>query len=73
MCFSLSACRARQTTQEEERVRELTHGAFVHVFRTVSPFVALRAGANILPIEGVGVTQCPLVARIANAGIIQMT
>lgn len=49
------------------------HGTLIHVFCTVSPFVALWAGANILSIQGVGITQCPLVARIADACIIQMT
>lgn len=49
------------------------HGALIHVFCAVSPFVALWAGADILPVQGVGITQCPLVARIADACIIQMT
>lgn len=62
-----------QTREEEERFGELTHGALIHVFCAVSPFVALWAGADILPVQGVGITQCPLVARIADACIIQMT
>lgn len=49
------------------------HGTLINIFCAVSPFVALWAGANVLPIQGVGVTQCPLVARIADAGIIQVT
>lgn len=49
------------------------HGALIHVFCTVGPFVALWAGANVLPIQGVGITQCPLVAGIADACIIQVT
>lgn len=49
------------------------HGTLIHVFCAVGPLVALGAGANILPVQGVGVTQRPLVARVANAGIIQMT
>lgn len=49
------------------------HGTFVHIFCTVSTFVARWAGANILPVQRVGVTQCPLVARVADACIIQMT
>lgn len=57
---------------EEERFRELTHGALIHVFSTVGPFVALGAGANVLPVQRVGITQRSLVARIADARIIQM-
>lgn len=49
------------------------HCTLIHVFCAVGPLVALGAGANVLPIQGVGVTQRPLVARVANAGIIQMT
>lgn len=49
------------------------HGTLIYIFCTVSPFVALGAGANILPIQWVGITQCPLVARIADACIIQVT
>lgn len=49
------------------------HSTLIHIFCTISPFEALRAGANILPVQGVGITQCPLVARIADACIIQMT
>lgn len=49
------------------------HGTFIHILRTISPFVALWTGANILPIQRVGVTECPLVARIADACVIQMT
>lgn len=49
------------------------HGTLIHIFCAVCPFVALWAGADVLPIQGVGVTQRPLVARIADAGIIQMT
>lgn len=49
------------------------HSTFIHIFCAVSAFVALGAGANILPVQGVGITQCPLMARIADACIIQMT
>lgn len=48
------------------------HGALIHVFCTVGPFIALGAGANVLPVQRVGVTQRSLVARIADACIIQM-
>lgn len=58
--------------EEEEKFHILTHGTLIHIFCTVSPFVALWAGADILPIQGVGITQCPLVARIADACIIQV-
>lgn len=49
------------------------HGTLIYIFCAVGPLVALWAGTNILPIQGVGITQRPLVARVANAGIIQMT
>lgn len=49
------------------------HGALIHIFCAVSPFVALWAGANVLPVQRVGVTQCPLVAWIADACVIQVT
>lgn len=71
MCFSLNALSSADTRGEESC--ELTHGALIHVFCAVGPFVALWAGANILAVQGVGVTQRPLVARIADACIIQMT
>jgi hypothetical protein len=54
-------------------VKSLTHGTLVHIFCAVSTLVALWAGTDVLPIQGIGVTQRPLVARIADAGIIQMT
>lgn len=49
------------------------HGTLIHIFRTVTAFVALWAGANILSIQRVGVAQRPLVAGVADARIIQMT
>lgn len=49
------------------------HGTLIHIFCTVTPLVALRAGANILSIQRVGITQRPLVAGVANARVIQMT
>lgn len=49
------------------------HGTLIHILCAIGPLVALWAGANVLPIQGVGITQRPLVARIADAGIIQMT
>lgn len=59
--------------EESERFCVLTHGTLIHIFCTVTPFVALWTGANILPVQRVGVTQCPLVAGVADACIIQMT
>lgn len=59
--------------EEQERLHVLTHGALIHIFCAVSPFVALWAGANVLPVQRVGVTQCPLVAWIADACVIQVT
>lgn len=49
------------------------HGTLIHIFCTITPFVALWAGANILSIQRVGVTQRPLVAGVADARVIQMT
>lgn len=49
------------------------HGTFIHIISAGSPLVALWTGADVLPIQGVGVTQRPLVARVANARIIQVT
>lgn len=49
------------------------HGTLIYVLCAVGPLVALWAGANVLAIQGVGITQCPLVTRVADAGIIQMT
>lgn len=49
------------------------HSTLIHVFCAVSALVALWAGANVLPIQGVGITQRPLVTRVADTGIIQMT
>lgn len=48
------------------------HSTLIHIFCAVSALVALWAGANVLPIQGVGVTQRPLVTRVADTGIIQM-
>lgn len=48
------------------------HSTLIHVFCAVSALVALWAGANVLPVQGVGVTQRPLVTRVADTGIIQM-
>lgn len=64
---------AELSWQEQERFCELTHGTLIHIFRTVTAFVALWAGANILSIQRVGVAQRPLVAGVADARIIQMT
>lgn len=49
------------------------HGTLIDVFCAVSALVALWAGANVLPIQGVGVTQRPLVTRVADTGIVQVT
>lgn len=58
--------------QVYKRCQTLTHSTLIHVFCAVSTLVALWAGANVLPIQGVGVTQRPLVTRVADTGIIQM-
>lgn len=59
--------------QVQKRCQALTHSTLIHVFCAVSALVALWAGANVLPIQGVGITQRPLVTRVADTGIIQMT
>lgn len=49
------------------------HGTFIHVIGAGGPLVALWTGADVLPVQGVGVTQCSLVAWVADACIIQVT
>lgn len=84
VCITPRPCIALQTRTVERAICVHTlsgmltriavgHGTFIHILCTISPFVALGTGANILSIQRVGVTECPLVARIADARIIQMT
>lgn len=59
--------------QVQRRCQGLTHSTLIHVFCAVSALIALWTGANVLPIQGVGITQRPLVTRVADTGIIQVT
>lgn len=47
---------SRQNTQVQERCQALTHSTLIDVFCAVSALVALWASANVLPIQGVGIT-----------------